>query len=83
MVKSHLLGGGLYQCGTWGYIPQNVYGRIFHSIMYAYRTATHNKFDVERVDSMLSDADLIQEFSLVSELYDPSLSPHSLCQAHP
>ena len=48
------------------YIPQNVYGRLFHSIMYAYRIATHSKFDVERVDSMLSDADLIHEFSLVS-----------------
>ncbi len=66
MVKSHLLGGGLYQCGTWGHIPHNVYGRLFHSIMYAYRIATHNKCDAERVDSMFSDADLIQEYSLVS-----------------
>ena len=66
MVKSHLLGGGLHQCGTWGYIPPNVYGRLLPSIMYAYRIATHNKFDADRIDSMFSDADLIQEYSLVS-----------------
>ncbi len=66
MVKSHLLGGGLHQCGTWGHTPQNVYGRLLHSSMYAYRIATHNQFDAERVYSMFSDADLIQEFSLVS-----------------
>ena len=65
MVQSHLLGGGLYQCGTWGHIPQNVYGRIFHAIMYAYWLATGNKFDADKIDNLFSDADLIQEYNLV------------------
>ncbi len=66
MISSHLLAGGLHHCGAWGRLPYNVYVKLFHAILHAYRMATHNVYDPAKIQDIFSDRDLIQEFGFVA-----------------
>ena len=67
IIRMYLLTKGVFQCSTWP-ILNTAHLRKFHStILYMYRKATNNCFQVSDPNGdMFSDADIVKEFSLVS-----------------
>ncbi len=69
IVKAYLFAGGTFQCSAWPNLCITLYRKFHQAVVAAHRKATCSFFNpLDPGQDMLSDADLIQEYSLVSPL---------------
>ena len=67
-VKAHMFASGLFQCSTWGPLPNPLYSKIHAAVVQVYRIATKNTFCPASLNFLFSDIDLVEKYSLMSPM---------------